>query len=443
MRQIQRFIRETPTILFDVLPLLYEFTSFGGQSAPFFEVGSASNPGQGSYPNGAYSLIKANPKSFRVVWVQQDPKRNYVMQWNLDIQRQITPNLSASIGYVGSHGVHQPFRTDEFDMVVPTLTSAGYLWPAPIGSGTKLNPNFGDIRSLLWIGESSYNGLVAQVDKRLSHGVQLSGAFTWSKSLDTTSSTQEGDALYNSISSPHWFNLKGLNYGPSDFNIGRILSANVLWQVPGTKSDSRLLGLLANGWQIGSIIKLNDGPPFTPTWGTGGDPAGTLASDDWSYPDRLGGPGCKSLVNPGNPTNYVKSQCFSLPVAPNMAFWQANCDTTSLIYGSPATTEPYPICFNLRGNSGRNIANGPGLVNVDTSLFKTVKLTEALNAELRAEAFNVFNHTNFAPPGVGVGTAVPVDIFAANGTSLGNNPGTLLATTTNARTLQFALKLIW
>ena len=65
------------------------------------------------------------------------------MQWNLNIQRQVTPSVSAIVGYVGSRGVHQPFRSHDADVVRPSLTRAGYLWPSPVGSGTTIDPNFG------------------------------------------------------------------------------------------------------------------------------------------------------------------------------------------------------------------------------------------------------------------------------------------------------------
>ena len=61
--------------------------------------------------------------------MESNPKRNYVTQWNLNLQYQLTPNLAAMVAYVGSRGVHQPFRVDEADLVIPTKTSAGYLWP--------------------------------------------------------------------------------------------------------------------------------------------------------------------------------------------------------------------------------------------------------------------------------------------------------------------------
>jgi hypothetical protein len=120
-----------------------------------------------------------------------------------------------------------------------------------------------------------------------------------------------------------------------------------------------------------------------------------------------------------------------------MAFWTANCDTTSKIYGpTPKTTAPYPICFNLRGDAARNSLIGPGLVNLDFSLFKNIYSKERFNVQFRAEAFNVMNRSNFVGPATANGFS---DIFDANG-----NPssavGKLTATSTTSRQLQFALK---
>jgi hypothetical protein len=425
--------------VFDVLPLLYEFLTLNGQAAPFYASGSTSNLAllAGSFPTGAVGLL--TPTSLRYVDVEHQPKRNYVMQWNLNVQHQISPSLTATIGYVGSHGVHQPFRVDDADIVMPTLTSAGYLWPAPLGSGTRLNLNAGSIRYVKWAGASAYNDLELRIQKQMSHGFQLQGSFTWGKSIDTNSSAVAGNAFQNSISSLDWYNL-GLNRAVSDFNVGRTVVINGVWQVPQWKSASGLGALAANGWEVGVIFKASDGPPFTPTWGSGSDPAKTKSSDvTYAYPNRLIGPGCETLVNPGNPDNYVKAQCFTLPSAPSMAFWQANCDTTTKIYGSPATTEPFPVCFNLRGNSGRNIANGPGLTNIDFSLFKNnyvKRISETFNIQFRAEFFNILNHANFTPP------LTPADVFSSNGTPNGV-AGHLTATVTTAREIQFALKVGW
>jgi len=198
---------------------------------------------------------------------------------------------------------------------------------------------------------------------------------------------------------------------------------------------------IASGWELGVIYTASDGTPFTATFGTNGDPQGLNSSDTWAFPNRLTGSGCNSLVNPGNPDNYIKNQCFSLPTAPSVSFWQANCDTTSNIYGPNLLTEPYPFCFNLRGNSGRNILTGPGLSNLDFSIFKNnyiKRISENFDAQFRAEFFNILNRTNFAVPL----TPDSTDIFDSTGAATGV-AGQLTSTVTTAREIQFALKFIW
>jgi len=125
-----------------------------------------------------------------------------------------------------------------------------------------------------------------------------------------------------------------------------------------------------------------------------------------AYPNRLGGPGCKTLTNPGSRDNYIKTQCFAVPAAPNMAFWLANCDQFPPNAQPADPTQPpfaatFPDCFNLRGNAGRNILVGPGLTSLDFSLFKNIpirRISERFNVQFRAEIFNILNHANFAPP---------------------------------------------
>jgi hypothetical protein len=151
-------------------------------------------------------------------------------------------------------------------------------------------------------------------------------------------------------------------------------------------------------------------------------------------------------VNPGNPISYVNASCFTLPTAPNMAFWQANCDTTSKIYGaSNKTTEPYPLCFNLRGQTNRNILNAPGYLDLDYSLVKNTsipKISENFAVQFRAETFNIANRVNFnGPQPTSVSTTLPADIFSAGGVP--NQALGRLTTTQSARQIQFGLKVIW
>jgi hypothetical protein len=436
--------------LFDVLPLPYQFTLMETQAIPFFSYTVIGNPAAGSFPAG----IPANPpaNSLRSTYIESHPHRNYVGQWNLNLQYQLATDLAVMVAYVGSRGVHMPFRVDESDLVIPTKTSLGYLWPQVDVNGNlttgpnagsppnPINPNFGSIRGMFYQGSSYYNALETQVSKRMSHGFQVQGVFTWAKSMDTSSATVAGDAFGNSISSLNWFDVR-LSRGLSDFNVGRTLVINGTWDVPTPKSLSGFARWPLDGWELGAIFTASDGVPFTPTWGTGSDPAGTLSSDDFAYPNRLGGPGCQSLVNPGNPNNYIKTQCFAVPTAPDSTFWTANCDAAPPSLGGPLPPGSLS-CFNLRGNSGRNILIGPGTTELDFSVFKNnriKRISEDFNVQFRAEFFNILNHANFGPPTVGDGNT---DIFDGTGSP---NPiaGQLVRTTTTSREIQFALKVVW
>jgi len=446
--------------LFDVLPLPYQAILLETQATPFFQYTSVNNTSAGSFPSGIPSPPPAN--KLRSTYIDSNPKRNYVMQWNLNVQYQLSSSLAAMVAYVGSRGVHQPFRVDEADLVIPTKTSAGYVWPqldinGNLTSGpnagsaaSTINPNFGSIRGMFYQGRSYYNALEVQLAKRMSHGFQMQGTYTWGKNIDTNSATLAGDAFGNSISSLNWFDMK-LTRGPADFNVGRTLVVNGTWEVPSAKSWSGPARWFTDGWELGLIFTVSDGVPFTATWGTGSDPANTLSSDDFAFPNRLGGPGCATLTNPGNPNNYVKTHCFAVPTAPDMTFWTQNCNQF------PASAQPsdptlppvaavFPQCFNLRGNAGRNILTGPGITNLDFSVFKNnhiKRISENFNVQFRAEVFNILNHANFAPPGPGDGNT---DIFDGTGASLGGAGGTagaLLRTTIPERQIQFAIKFIF
>jgi hypothetical protein len=222
-----------------------------------------------------------------------------------------------------------------------------------------------------------------------------------------------------------------LDRGLSDFNIGHTVVLAGTWQLPLMHSSSAPLGRIANGWEVSVLFKANTGSPFTVTFGTDGDPLGLNSSDPWDYPQRLTGPGCDSLVNPGNPNQYIKTQCFSLPIAPSQTFYTTYCD--------PAFA--FPTCINLRGNAGRNILNGPGLANLDFSLIKNNRIShisETFNVQFRAEFFNLTNHTNFQVPTLPDNT----DIFDSSG-ARNSAAGLLTSTATNSRQIQLGIKLIW
>ena len=387
--------------IYDVLPLPYLFILPSTGAAPFTEYGLVFGKlPQGSFYAGAGAYL--GPYTLSGVHVQRDPSRSYVMQWNLNVEQELADNLTLLVGYVGNRGIHQPFYANQFNVVLPAVTSSGgYQWPLPIGSGTVINPNYGSIRGFDWDADSYYDAMQVSLRKDLRHGLQFQVSYTQSRSIDETSSSLAPDAFSNSVSTLPFFALSRAR-GPSDYNANRLLVVSGFGVLPHPHSDQPAVKLLTEGWQLGTILTARDGIPFTPVYGADGDPNGSGGLQD--YPDRLTGSGCGSLVNPGNPANYIKTQCFAIP-APG-----------------------------LLGNAGRNILDGPGVLELDSSVFKDILIPKAgdrVKVQFRAEFFNVLNHTNFAIPGT--------NIFEAAGTP-DPTAGLITSTSGTSRQIQFGVK---
>jgi hypothetical protein len=419
--------------IFDVLPLPWLYTHQDGAVYPFNEQISASNLSPGDFPHNA--VTKASLVSSNIVsrYVEQNPKRNYSMDWNLNIQRQITPSLSAMVGYVGSRTVHQPFTSDDENMVLPTLTAAGWLWPLPpLPPNPKLktfNPNVGEIRMTQWDGDAFYDGLQVQVTKQMSHGVQLQGSYTWSKCIDTGSAGHIADPYSNSMNPIPWF-IPQARRGLCDFDIRNNLVVNYIWNLPTPKfAANGPLSYAARGWQMSGIITASNGSPFSVL--IAGDPLGMNAVVPIALPSRLNTPGCANPINPGNPNNYLKLNCFTPPTAP--ASFSSVCIPADASVTTPNT------CMNLFGNSGRNELIGPGVINFDFSIFKNnyiPKISDTFNVQFRTEVFNIMNHPDFQSP---------LDhntILNKNGT-YASGAGQIDATSVPSREIQFGLKVIW
>ena len=390
--------------LFDVLPLTSEYVIAEIAAAPFTNTGSVVPPPSGTFPAGGLGLISVS-SALRGIYVQPNPPRNYVMQWNLSIQRELISTLTGMLAYVGNRGVHQPFRADDINIVLPTLTPQGYEWPAPAGSGTRMNPNFGRIDNLSWSSNSFYDAFEAQLRKQMSHNWQLQASYTWGKAIDQGSASTIGDPFGNSISSLSAFDPT-LRKGLSDFNVAHTLVLNSTWTLPSFHSLSGAASAVLGGWELGGIYQVRTGLPFTPL--LGGDPLGLNSNDPFDYPDRVSGPGCTDPVNPGNVNNYIKLQCFAFP--------------------SPSTR---------LGTTRRNSVIGPGLSDLDFSLFKNNRIprvSENFNIQFRMEVFNILNHANFQAPNN--------TLFDQSGVPV-PGAGEITSTTTTAREIQFGLKVIF
>ncbi len=392
--------------VFDVLPLPYEFLLSIPSATPYAQQVYVEVLPPGSFPTGAYQQTVGNSQFDRGVSTEFTPKRNYVMQWNLNVAQQFSRSLTATVGYVGSRGVHMPYRMDDIDMVLPTLTPAGYLFP-PEATSQVLNPNYGRISATLWQANSFYDALQVDVAERASHGIEFHGANTWGKSIDTLSATVANDIYPNGIFNPLYFDQRTTR-GLSDFNVSQNFVLSFTWQAPAPRSRSRFAHWTVAGWQLGGVYKASSGQPFTPA--LGGDPLGMKLDETSEPPNLIAGPGCNSAVNPGNANQYIKVQCLAFPV--------------------PAS---------LRGDLGRNALIGPGISNLDFSAIKNTPIrmiSENFNLQFRAEFFNILNRANFSSP------TDNLAVFDANGNPI-PSAGLITTTQTPSREIQFALKLIW
>ena len=420
--------------IFDVLPLPYETQNLSLFTAPFYLLGSAANLPTGAFPH-AYQYLQSVTNSLLVNYIEPRPSRSYTMAWNLNIQRQLSQSVALMVGYAGSRGVHLPFRIEDMNTSLPIAkTSQGYLWP--IGAA-QVNPNFGWIEGLIWNASSNYHALEAQIKRNMSHGLQAQASFTWSKSIDTSSSGSIGDNFHNAVSSLPFFDSR-LNRGLSDFHIGKNLVVNYEWEIPAPKWMFSAGRWALSGWQLGGIFQISTGVPFSVV--DTGDPLGLGNLDPFARPDRISGPGCGNPVNPGNPYQYIKLECFALPTAP--PGFSAQCVPYGFI--APSSSSPgnpgIPgTCANRLGNAGRNQLIGPGLINFDMSLFKNIpfkRISETFSAQFRVEVFNIFNHPNFSPPldfnQIFDGSGVPIP-----------GAGAITTTVTPSRQMQFGLKIIW
>jgi hypothetical protein len=427
--------------VFDTLPLAWLWGFQMGSSYPFSlflnQSTSAAVPLAGTFPDqtlakvGGFQLSKAQQR-----YVQPSPPRSYSVNWNLNVQQEITPNLTATIGYVGSRSLHQAVTPDNMNMALPTLTSAGYLWPYPVGSVPMFNPNTTDIRATVWDGGGYYSGLLAQVTKKMFHNFQVQGSFTWGKCFDNGSSGAVGDPYQNSITSLISFD-RASRHGLCDFNIAKNFVLNYLWEVPKPSWGGTFAHRALGGWEVGGIVTASTGSPFTVLMS--GDPAG-MQGDPWPFPNRLHGAGCDgNPVNPGNLTNYVKVQCFSVPIAPPALLSKCQPGYSG---AKDANGNLIPIpnsCMNLGGNSGRNTLIGPGLFNADLSVFKNTsirKISDSFKVQYRVEFFNVLNHANYQAP------VNNLALFTQTGAPI-DGAGAIDATSAEMRQIQFGVKAIW
>jgi hypothetical protein len=333
----------------------------------------------------------------------------YVQQWHLDLQRDLIKNTVATLAYVGAKGTHLTLQHEEnaLQPVTPSqnpfqpgqpLTQdvcnsqgGGALTPTFRVNGQKItgqpainldvacgnDPNpFRPYYSLDSIqrvepeANSNYNAL--QFSLRKTDGpLTLDVAYTYSHSLDDSSDNVDGNYV-------NAYNIHS-NYASSNYDQRHILTVAWVYEEPffaGKGISHTFLG----GWQFAGIMTSQSGDPFSVVDGIFGDSAGVAdgITNNGSYADRIGDP--HATPDPGCTVPFTKGHA---------------------LFNCVAYAQPQGLTF---GDSGRNSLNLPHRTNLDTSVYKVFKPTEKLQLQFRAEAFNVFNHTQWNAVNNYVGT---------------------------------------
>jgi hypothetical protein len=323
--------------------------------------------------------------------------RNPLIQsWNLNVQRELWRNFGVMVGYFGSKGDHLRVSRN-----LNQLTSNVRPYPR-LSTASPILPNsaLGNITEVTSLGYSRYTGVWMSVNQRFSKGLQFNGSYTWSKSKDTNSLNSQNVVVQDS------FDIAG-DYALSDYDARHRFVLTALWELPFKGNQ------LKEGWQV-SII----------TQGQTGNPINILTNLNFTgnaniRPDLVG-----DLQVIGSPNQWMSTAVCDPRVA-------GSC-TANSVYALPVTPG------NHFGNLPRNAVTGPGFYNTDFSITKRTRVA-GTTVEVRAEAFNVFNHPNLGNPPLAGRTAT------VGSTSFGIITGTRLPTgdSGSARQLQFALKLLF
>ena len=391
----------------------------------------------------------------------------YQEQWNLNVQRSLGAGTILTVGYVGSRGVHlfvqrnlnpsitstsvtpgcgtgalgplfNACSTPTGTPCVPTVANANLstcLFGAysSIFAGVepvlpRVNDNYAALNENVTKGNSNYNSLQISLVRQAARGVTTSISYTYSHCLDDGSGSyglEEGALGQLDPYDPRY------DYGDCQFDLRHNLVASVIYTLP--FHGNRLV----EGWQLSGIFTAQSGSPFSIS--DGFDQAAVDNNAQDTRPNVI--PGCDPYFGQRvlGPTGIVEPE------------W-LNTSDSNAANDSCFTLEP----VGALGDAGRNTLLGPRFINLDFALLKNTKITERLQAQFRAEFFNLPNRTDFVAPNASLFTGLTGSCAAGSptclsaigggdaGSTLGSTYGFIAATIPNSqREIQFALKLIF
>jgi hypothetical protein len=377
------------------------YLNAGNRQPPFYMLGSVAGSAASPIPfPNAYALVNSPRFTLgRQDVVQYRPKSPYEVQYNFTLQRQVASKSVVTAGYTGERGVHLPELVDG-NQAIPTILPDGtYFFPA---NAAVQNPNFTGIRYKETAGQSYYNALLFSFEQRLIRGLSFRLNYTFSRNIDTGSIEISQGTDNDLPQNP--YNLKA-DRGLSNYDIRNYFVTYLNWDLPSLPGPK----WLGSGWHWNAITTLSSGNPFSAVISFDRARAIPQSGTAPETPDLVPGMSTNPIL--GDPARYFDPSSFVLQPA------------------------------GFYGNLGRNTLIGPGLAKADFSLNKRFPVTERLGLELRAEAFNLFNHPNFSIPsqravfsGVNSTTGLGIPVASA---------GLITTTQTSSRQLQLGLKVIF
>lgn len=293
--------------------------------------------------------------------VNRSLRNPYSLQYTLNIQHSFGDGWFAEAGFHYTRGVRLPVNYNLNQVPVQSLSGAqrnqilaAGANTSPIINALRPFPAFDSINYFDSAATSTYAALQLKLERRFRNGLNFLAGYTWGKSIDNASDFDSGDASERVLNSYNLANQRG----PSSFDIKHRFVGSFNYELP--YRGATLKPVLA-GWQLNGIITLQTGQPFTP-YTSSFDP---FRNESFNRLDVVGDP------NKNVPAGFA--------------------------YNPAAFREPALGTF---GNSGRNIVRGDGFQSVDLSIFKNIRITEALKLQMRFEAINALNLTNYQGPNV-------------------------------------------
>ena len=385
-----------------------------GAGTPTFVAAAppAQHSGAGPQATGNISgWSPSNPQTsgFNTIVFHNGLRDPYVGNWFFGIQRELRPKLILELNYVGTDG-RNLFRAENVNRVpgarlpegtcvndnfrrllcsqISTKTAANGLKLNPDG---RLNPNYGRLLVFENSASSIYHALQVSVSKKLGRGSQFAGNYTYSHSIDSSSSWQSdfttvnGSAAGDGLTSDQ--TIPGLDRGNSIFDIRHRAVFTYVWEMPFFRDRPGALTAMLGGWQLNGVWSFQSGAHWSPFNSASSllreNATGACSTPTFDPANCTDAGGDYNLD--GEPNDRPNASANHINATHDQ--WARGFNLPSNFFSAP--------CLGCAGNLGRNTFVGPRYWEVDASLFKNIELSERFHLQLRVEGFNILNHTNF------------------------------------------------